>query len=553
MTVCGEDCSKQVCLDAECPASRTNRWDDIVDHITLSTLRDIVRESEPPRLIALACGHVFTVADLDRSVHLEDCYTMSDPGPNGDVFRCLGIKVPPPGYKQRPVCTHCRGPVDSPRYNRVCKRAMIDIQEQYAIHFSSVELEKSRAAIQRINFVAIESSIGERLKGMNLADNLKLPSMPRLGGLLRLDPTSKQCIDPAIFCERVGDIFEITGSMETVWQKLVKTVFTAYRSLARMVNTDRAPHVAAYEAAVTAVFAEEMAMATNVARKSHRDTTATAMLMARRRVGAPFPRGEARFKIEALIETIKIRLKLSPMATAVGEALRSCNQPLSTDKGRAGKRQPWEKRQSCMARRFDILAMIILRSARRDADLAVMLCQDSDAHRLQLSAELLVLECTFHLSRSYMVSNLAHNKHTSREAAAEHTEHDRAEARSRLQVAIATFRERQQTGTATGVWVDEHVQPLAKTVLDEWANFAITLRKGTFYSPVSLQEKMDIARAVLQASYGCEPVFQSGSYCTDVSRWAFLSGDYGHVSPIRACLAILTCSVPWAIPTPLAK
>lgn len=36
----------------------------------------------------------------------------------------------------------------------------------------------------------------------------------------------------------------------------------------------------------------------------------------RRRVGAPFPRGEARFKIEALLETVKLRLRLAPLAEA---------------------------------------------------------------------------------------------------------------------------------------------------------------------------------------------------------------------------------------------
>ena len=114
--------------------------------------------------------------------------------------------------------------------------------------------------------------------------------------------------------------------------------------------------------------------------------------MARRRVGAPFPRGEARFKIEALLETVKLRLQLAQISKAFADTVPKIRAPIGASDNQA--RVDSEMRHIA-ARRFEILTWSLLRSCRRDSDLSVNLCRTAEALRLGLATEIIVLQSHF--------------------------------------------------------------------------------------------------------------------------------------------------------------
>lgn len=55
----------------------------------------------------------------------------------------------------------------------------------------------------------------------------------------------------------------------------------------------------------------------------------------------------------------------------------------------------------------------------------------------------------------------------------------------------------------TLAWAKDTILPVMNQILHEWSEFIIvTVMGGTFYAPVSAEEKMSIVQAVVQASYG---------------------------------------------------
>lgn len=150
-----------------------------------------------------------------------------------------------------------------------------------------------------------------------------MPDQRRINAALSQQPGELGCVMADMSGEKIGDWFEIQGSLAAAWRRVAERPLQIYKQLARIVNSSRLPHVVPYEAAISIIFREEIALA--LAQTSiTRDPTESAMIMARRRVGAPFPRGDARFKIEALLETIKLRLHLVQLVKPSQMCCRPC-------------------------------------------------------------------------------------------------------------------------------------------------------------------------------------------------------------------------------------
>ena len=105
--------------------------------------KDGVEEDIP--LIALECGHIFTVETLDGHCGLSGHYTQDSTtgGWNGlkNLYTENGLPTP------IPRCPNCRKDIDSPRYNRVIKRAKLDLMENNVAKGLSIALEKARSFV----------------------------------------------------------------------------------------------------------------------------------------------------------------------------------------------------------------------------------------------------------------------------------------------------------------------------------------------------------------------------------------------------------------------
>ena len=495
MTVCGEACEIQVCRECATP----HQLDSMADYNTLQTLRQVLNDDKElktdTRLITLECGHAFTVDTLDGHVGLTDFYMRS---PSGEW---VNLKTPDPGFKARPTCPTCRGHLTSPRYNRVTKRALIDIQEQHAIYNMARDSAKWRDALAAFDFDIARLSISGALQKTAPAKHLRMPDQRRLSVIFELKLGESTCVPPDMFGKKMGDFFEIHGPVFIAWMRVAERPLQIYNQLVRIVNSSRLPHVVAYQAAITSAFREEMELNSGTT-STCRDPTESAMIMARRRVGAPFPRGEARFKIEALLDTIKLRLDLALLAKAFADIyptiparLHAADREVRADK----------QHKQVAARRFGAVTWALLRSSRRDADLAANLCESAEAWRLNLTTEVTVLLAHFAFSRFGGVSRvdtLLQSRPGVRDESADSVLKERDIGAGRAFESLARVAERAMSNEQIVEWVDHTIRPAINTILTEWYEFADGLRKGEVYTTVTSEEKAAIAKAVALADWG---------------------------------------------------
>ena len=108
---------------------------DLVLQRAISDL-DTISDNVSEKLITLECGHIFTVEMLDDHCSMSEYYEI-DPM----TGRYITPKAPPVEYRMPPTCPTCRGPITSPRYGRVTKRANLDILEQNVANNMSKRLE----------------------------------------------------------------------------------------------------------------------------------------------------------------------------------------------------------------------------------------------------------------------------------------------------------------------------------------------------------------------------------------------------------------------------
>lgn len=322
-----------------------------------------------------------------------------------------------------------------------------------------------------------------------------------------------------MFYEGVEHWFGLNKNIASAWGQAVDGPFKLYPKLARMVNTERLPHILAYESAITKIYHEEMRLASFS--RIGRDPSAAALLSAKRRVGAPFPQGEARFKIEALLDSIKLRPKLIPTAKKFSSFFRPTITSVAFEAlTRSGKTDVCNR--DVTADNFMRMTWAILSSCRRDILIALNLCHNAEARRLEFTALVLSLQVDFDFHRfgaeSYIsqiggltqgvFESLAHDCRQIREGSANQAFNSYYRIESIMVNNIQTLN-----------WAKDTILPVMNQILQEWSDFiALTVLGGTFYAPVSAEEKMMIVQAVVQANYGVGGRFYQVSHNTGTYR-----------------------------------
>jgi hypothetical protein len=97
---------------------------------------DTTSDDVSEKLIALECGHIFTVETLDGHCAMSEYYEI-DPMTGG----YLSMKAPPSNSRCPLPVQPAGGSITSPRYGRVTKRANLDILEQNVASNMSKRLE----------------------------------------------------------------------------------------------------------------------------------------------------------------------------------------------------------------------------------------------------------------------------------------------------------------------------------------------------------------------------------------------------------------------------
>lgn len=494
-----------------------------------ATLAEVMESEPETHFITLPCRHMFTVETLDGCTGMGEWYDQDETG------KWVRIREPKKGFIKRPMCPTCRGPINARRYNRINKRALIDIQEQHAIEDISVQVATLRQAVSAITSDQLTHGVTQVTPRLSFGKNVFEADPRRLRNALNCHPAETRCFSPNMFFDEVGRWFGLPHQIVEAWRRVNDMPSKVYKQLAQLVNTERLPHVQAYEAAITSIYHEEMELASTT--RIDRDPRDAALLSVKRRVGAPFPQGEARFKIEALLETIKLRLKLVPTAKAFGDSIRpSISHGVYQGLSKAGQRDIVNR--DITADNFVRLTWTILQSCQRDVRVALNLCNIAQARRLKLTALVLGLQVDFDDKRFAVGSMLASRSQMTvadREGIAEVCLRHRQAAADFVLQGYYRIEESVRGNQAILDWARSTILPTIDATLQEWHDFATTIVRGTFYAPVSAEERMAIVQAVVAASYG-------------------VGGRFYQVSVLcGGRFARLICSVPTVTPSRLAR
>lgn len=451
---------------------------EIVDFILQRAISDIDTTSNDVRekLITLECGHVFTVKTLDGHCSMSDYYEidlMTD--------RYLQMKAPPIEYQMPPTCPTCRGPITSPRYGRVAKRANLDILEQNVangmskrlkIHGRSLEDFAARLDVSEIDAKAIVkgndfasedafTKICKRRKGSFGEPDLPLP-VHMLTGMQDLHGFSKR--------------------EANAWQEIVKEINRLYGAIAGVASV-RSAHVKAYKADMTTLLKLEMeAIALDPSKLNGKTQYEAALEAANAKVGQP-PHHADQYHIEAFLLSIALRLILARIASA-----RVSELPLISNSDDSRHRQIWTTFVSFL---YD--------SCIEDCAKASVLARSCSALKQEVRVGLGDLRCAFEKARFDVLEG--HRKILDRSGKDQTfmratlctriLEQKAAASETLLQVRTKYFQNR-PINSQEVLWFNENCSFRADKIIAAYQDLREqVLKADVFHQSMTLQEKQD--------------------------------------------------------------
>ncbi|KAI0332312.1 P-loop containing nucleoside triphosphate hydrolase protein [Cubamyces sp. BRFM 1775] len=476
-SVCGEDCSIQTCPTCA-PEEIRSKLVDVVMQRTLAEL-DVDSDSLDELTITLpACGHVFTVETLDGHCALKEYYRRDE-----RHGRWIGLEAPPSGFKQPPACPTCRAAITAPRYGRVFKRADLDILENNVASHMSQSLSAVRSKVDTFSKADTISRIKTSAPDVSFTSvdvsNKELKAqqntLTKILRTVRTTPVALEAIDPLN-----RGVHSLPPDEAKAWKKLLGTLFAAYRE-AKSIAMTRSAHSHAWEASFSYLFQKELESITANPSKAPRNPQEHAMRHARLKVGQPPPRADKRFLVESFWASLTIRLTLAELA---GEWQDASAQRL--------KYPPANKRV------WGTYVSFLLRSCASDVELALKITQESESHRQEATTILLMLRIDLEQFR-FNVKMMMQSGKTSRESKntlADSANAKLSEAAARVDAVRHRATMRHRTGGArTAEWLQAEFTQPAEAILEEWRSLEISLRRDTFYEPVSLEELTQVVKA----------------------------------------------------------
>ncbi|KAH9895168.1 P-loop containing nucleoside triphosphate hydrolase protein [Cubamyces lactineus] len=510
-SVCGEDCSIQTCSTCA-PEEIREKVVDVVMQRTLAEL-DANSDSLDELTITLpACGHVFTVETLDGICELNEYYRR-----DGREGRWIGLEAPPSGFKQPPACPTCRAAITAPRYGRVFKRADLDILENNVASHMSQSLNSVRRKVDTFSKVDTASRIKTSAPDVSFVSlnvsNKELKSqqsnLTKILRTVRTTPVALEVIDPMN-----RGVHSLPPDEAKAWKKLLGTLFTAYRD-AKSIAMTRSAHSHAWEASFSYLFQKELDSIAADPMTAPRNPQEYAMRFARMKVGQPPPRADKRFLVESFWASLTIRLTLAELAGEWQDTLAS--RP---------KYPPTNKRV------WGTYISFLLRSSSSDVEIALKITQESESHRQEATTILLMLRIDLEQFR-FNVKMMMQSGKTSREAKnklADIANAKLSEATARVWgVRHRAARWGKTGGVGTAEWLQAEFAEPAKAILKEWQSLENSLRRDTFYEPVSLEELTQVVKA-FRTEFS-----HTGHFYKCPNGHTFVIGDCGGAMQMSTC------------------
>ncbi|KAL1670096.1 hypothetical protein GGF50DRAFT_122799 [Schizophyllum commune] len=475
-SVCGEDCSKQLCL--ECASAEQKK--DVADMILYRTLADLDPSAGTLDELIITnpkCGHAFTVETLDGSLHLSYFYEKDDESGSWKALKAVGDEKPP-----LPVCPTCRAPITSPRYSRATRSAQLDVQEKKVVSRMSDQLSRIQSGIERLAIDAMKGRFAMLVGRLTVGGKEKNVKARKTATKARNSVLNQQRETPTPFDSILPTnkkLFDINQLSANSWKKEVQPLFTIYREAFQLAST-RSAHTSAWEASFAYLYQAEMELAAADPARAPRRPAEYAMRMARMKVGQTEPLADRRFIVEAIWATLQLRFQLASLAIAW---LEECVK--------AGPRIPAEER-----REWDIYIRFLLSSAEKDTHIAFGIAKKTGSRKqmtrsilLRLRSHLEIFRANIQLSNLSGATVSADERKKRAEKALEMGRDARKLARETAQEHLRVLPQDR------GEWLSVNFETAAAMIVDEWEKLERSLRMDTFYQPLSMDEQTAIVRA----------------------------------------------------------
>lgn len=427
-----------------------------------------------------SCLHVFTVETLDGHTRINEFYSR-----NKEDTNWTGLQTPIDNI-QLPTCPTCRATITCNRYGRIIKRAYLDILERNVAFQMFRRLGICQTIAHGFNFDEAQAKLlGDAsrtnfpgLKKMPLAKQKTKQKAARAralkGGIQT--PVLEDYIRPGNV-----KLHSIDPDLITVWHVL-EPLFKCYKELVTIAKT-RSAHTQAWESAFSFLYQREIQAGLDQPAKMPRRPEEHAMRMAKIQVGQPRPLADKRFLVEAFWETIHIRLTIIQLAQVwLHEASIDLQLP-------AFHRQE-------VAQYIDFL----LQTCACDADKAFKVAEETNSHRQKVKSTLLIMRISLEVFRFNVDMNkrvgtfktLSVRDKLRQKAARLYQEEDR---RARRVGNAYLSREEIQGFSEEATWIEVNFAMPANVIVNEWKELEKAIKQDTFYTPVSLEDKMGVIRA----------------------------------------------------------
>ena len=469
----------------------------IVDLVLQRTILDldIISDNVSEKLITLECGHIFTVEMLDDHCSMTEYYET-----DLATGRYIAPKAPPVEYQMPPTCPICGGPITSPRYGRVTKRANLDILEQNLASDMSKRLEKHGPPLE-----AIIASLGELETAAR--------GIPSGNDFAREDTFAR------IYSNRKGSFGKPDEPLPTnmlrglkahhgfsrkeaeAWEEITKGIIKVYDEVADIASA-RPAHVKSYEAAMSTLFRLEMeVVALNLSKADGKVQREVAFVAVNAKIGQPPHKADRKYQIEAFLLTIELRLILAQIASA-----RVAELPLTSgDPDHARHRPIWTT-----------FVGFLYDSCLEDCEKAISLARSCSALRQETRVQIVALRCRFEKVRFDALENRRKIQISSsdqvrmRASLGTLVSQQRAAAQEALMRAKTRYLQNRPINTREEMneellWFGENCSSRADKIFAAYKDLReYVLKEEVFYQPVSLREKEDIVKAL---SFGIQRTY----------------------------------------------
>ncbi|KDQ62856.1 hypothetical protein JAAARDRAFT_202408 [Jaapia argillacea MUCL 33604] len=475
-SVCGEPCSNQACVIC----LPEDRKEDIVDFIMQRRLSeiDVTSTDVSDRLITLQCGHVFTVETLDGHCSMGEYYEVDAMG------HYISPKQPPIEYQTPPVCPTCRGPITSPRYGRVTKRANLDILER---NVASNMAKQLNPELQVVN--SNVSDMEEATKELKVEEGFRPEGefQALADARRKLFGKDDEPLPPDLFFQQgLRSIHGFSSAEAKAWYQIIRPLVLSYGKVTRIART-RFPHVHAYEASVTTLYRLELESIRSDPERACEDAEQVALHAISRKIGQSPPKADRKFHVEAFLLSIELRCMIAQIAQARISALTEPN---------SHHRRLWTS-----------FVQFIYESCLRDSHKALWIAESTSASRQAARASIIIMRAETEKFRFDTVMECDAHRRGGR---LPQEDRDRllGEVKLKQREMMSSFRKIEQTYLRSRpsqtmedvkgerAWFKDNCSQKGNRYIREFEDLKEHIMTDKGYEPLSLQEREDIVKAL---------------------------------------------------------